>query len=294
MKIGYPCINQQLKCTTNSSFRLSSYSTERLISTVHKNLQCLQKILAFNIAHGLLFFRIGSVLVPFASHPVCTFDWKKHFKKDFKRIGEFIKKNKVRISMHPDQFILINAVDQKIIDRSIAELQYHCDVLDAMGLDCSAKVQIHVGGVYGDKNTAIERFITNYYRLAKRIRDRLVIENDDHLYSVKDCLAISKETKCPVIFDNLHHQYLNNGEAMREALELCAKTWHKKDGIAMVDYSSQQKNARRGAHAIHLNRVHFKQFIEKTHGLHFDIMLEIKDKETSALKAKRIIEISRK
>jgi len=148
VKIGYPCINTRIGCTANSTFRLKNYSKENLIEKVTNNLNCLRKILEFNAKNNLLFFRISSDLVPFASHPVCRFDWVKHFKREFKEIGDYIKKNNIRISMHPDQFVLINAKDKDIVKRSIKELDYHCSVLDAMGLDGSAKVQIHVGGVY--------------------------------------------------------------------------------------------------------------------------------------------------
>jgi len=74
MKIGYPCINNSVGCTANKTFRLRNYSEEKLIEKVRANLACLQKILEYNLKNNSLFFRIGSDLVPFASHPVCKFN----------------------------------------------------------------------------------------------------------------------------------------------------------------------------------------------------------------------------
>ena len=284
MKIGYPCINRNIGCTANSTFRLASYSRENLISKVENNLSCLRNILEFNVKQGLLFFRISSDLVPFASHPTCRFDWLNHFKTDFKEIGAFIQKNDLRISMHPDQFVLINAKDSDIVKRSINELEYHCDLLDALGLDKTARVQIHVGGVYGEKDKSMQRFIREYRKLNMKIKKRLVIENDDKLYSVKDCLVISNETGIPVLFDSFHHQCLNHGETNRESLVMAKSTWKNSDGSLMVDYSSQKSGARKGTHTEHINMRLFRQFLAETEGLNFDIMLEIKDKEKSALK----------
>ncbi len=289
MKIGYPCINRGIGCTASSTFRLASYSEERLIQTVQNNLDCLAKILEFNLLHGLHFFRISSDIVPFASHPVCTFDWASHFSGQFRKVGEFIKENNIRISMHPDQFVLINALKDDVVERSVLELEYHGIVLDKMSLDSTAKIQIHVGGVYGDKRSAIDRFIEQYNSLSKSIRSRLVIENDDRSYSLEDCLSVHEKTGIPIIFDAFHHQCLNNGETLRRGLELAASTWQESDGISMVDYSSQQRGRRCGAHAETLNTAIFKKFLRETRGLDFDLMLEIKDKETSALRALKIL-----
>jgi UV DNA damage endonuclease len=285
IKIGYPCINRSIGCTANHTFRLSSYSEEKLKETVLENLTCLYKILQYNVEHDLLFFRISSVVVPFASHPVCKFDWAKYFKNEFLRIGDFIKKNGMRISMHPDQFILINSPKKDIVKRSIAELEYHSEVLDSMGLDGKAKIQIHVGGVYGNKEKAIERFVKNYMSLSREVKKRLVIENDDKLYSLKDCLLVNRKTGVPVLFDVFHHECLNDGQATRKALLMARKTWKKKDGIIMVDYSNQQKGRPKGTHANAINLRSFTNFIKETKNIDMDIMLEIKNKEKSALKA---------
>jgi len=289
MKIGYPCINRGIGCTANSTFRLASYSEERLVQKVDNNLDCLFKILQYNVQKGLFFFRISSDLVPFASHPVCTFDWADHFSRQLKKIGSFIKKHNLRISMHPDQFVVINSLKDDVVERSIRELEYHCTLLDEMGLDRTAKIQIHVGGVYGDKHAAIERFVDRYKSLGPSLRRKLVIENDDRLFSLKDCLVVHEETGVPVLFDTFHHQCLNNGESLRLGLERSGKTWKKRDGIPMVDYSSQQPGHRKGAHAKTINVPLFKEFLEQTKELDFDLMLEIKDKEKSAIKALKVL-----
>jgi UV DNA damage endonuclease len=145
MKIGYPCINWTIGCTSGSTFRLKSYSESRLKETIKNNLDCLLKILQFNSEHGIFFFRITSDLIPFASHPINTFNWKGYFACEFQEIGDFIKKKGIRISMHPDQFTLINSVREDVFERSVKELEYHASILDLLLLDSAAKIQIHVG-----------------------------------------------------------------------------------------------------------------------------------------------------
>ena len=289
MKIGYPCINRGIGCSTNSTFRLVSYSEELLIEKVENNLNCLYKILQYNVQNGFYFFRISSDLVPFASHPVCTFDWTSHFRGDLRKVGELIREHGIRISMHPDQFVIINSLKEDVVERSVRELEYHLTVLDEMGLDSTAKIQIHLGGVYGDKDSAMDRFISTYNSLRKPLKSRLVIENDDRSYSLEDCLSVYEKIGIPIIFDAFHHQCLNNGETVRQGLELSARTWSESDGIPMVDYSSQQRAQRPGSHAKTLNKEMFKKFLREARGLDFDLMLEIKDKETSAFKALKIL-----
>ncbi len=285
MRIGYPCINRSIDCTASHTFRLASYTEKRLEETVKENLTCLKKILEYNREHGMLFFRITSDLVPFASHPICTFPWQEHFVKEFQRIGKFIRQHGFRISMHPDQFVLLNAPDTGVFQRSIADLVYQTQVLDLMELDRSAKVQVHVGGVYGNKPASMERFSEKYEQLEPAIKNRLVIENDERLYTISDCLAIHERTGIPVIGDSFHHTLNNNGERFVDQLKNLGATWKNHDGIPMVDYSSQEPGKRMGAHAEHIVQEDFRQFLNETRTADFDIMLEIKDKEKSALSA---------
>jgi UV DNA damage endonuclease len=285
MRIGYACLNRSIGCTPSRTFRLSSYSDDRLKDTIQENITCLARILAYNENHDLLFFRITSDLVPFASHTVCTFPWQEYFSGAFEQLGKYIRNHGFRISMHPDQFVLLNTPDERVLRRSIADLVYQVQVLDLMGLDRSAKVQVHAGGVYGNKTASIDRFVKQYDLLDPSIQNRLVIENDDRLYTVRDCLNIYDRAGIPVIMDSFHHALLNEGEGFASLLPTVRKTWKKADGIPMVDYSSQEPGKRAGAHAEHIVTNDFRQFLARTQPADFDIMLEIKDKERSALEA---------
>jgi UV DNA damage endonuclease len=285
VRIGYPSINWTIGCKADRTFRLRSYSEERLIETVRNNLDCLLEILQFNVAHNILFFRITSDLVPFASHPVCQFDWPGYFRGDFQTIGAYVRAHHLRISMHPGQFVVLNTPNANVLESSLKELEYHAEVLDAMQVDTSARIQVHVGGVYGDKEGSMLRFGERYRNLKASVRRRLVIENDDRSYSLSDCLQVHAEAGVPVLFDVFHHELNGHGETVAEALAYVSPTWDEKDGVPMVDYGYERAEGRRGRHSESIDLKHFRRFLEQSRPFDFDVMLEIKDKETSALKA---------
>lgn len=291
MRIGYPCINTAIGCRAGHTFRLKSYSEERLLATVQTNLDCLSRILGYNARHRLLFFRITSDLVPFASHPVCRCSWQQRFAAQLGEIGRFIKSHGIRISMHPDQFVVLNSPNEEVVESSLRELRYHAEVLDLMGLDLTAKIQIHAGGVYGDRARSMDRFVRRCAALEGAIKRRLVVENDDRCYTLADCLEIGAASGLPVLFDAFHHLIHGGGEGRAEgtaeALARAARTWAASDGPPMVDYSQTVPGGSRGSHAGTLDTRAFRRFLSDTAPVDFDIMLEIKDKERSAIRAAR-------
>jgi UV DNA damage endonuclease len=285
MRIGYPCINRSIGCRSDRKFRLVSFHRERFFTTVASNISCLLQILEWNLFHDILFFRISSDIIPFASHQVCTFPWQKYFADELALIGGYISESGIRISMHPDQFIVINSPDETIVSRSTNELAYHATLLDLMELDSTAKIQLHVGGLYGNPRESIARFIRVYNQMDPAITRRLVVENDDQRFTAADCLEIHEQTGIPVLFDSFHHSCNNNGEGVRALLQRIGETWKSSDGIPMVDYSSQHPEKRAGGHAEHIDINDFQMFLELSKPYDSDIMLEIKDKEASALAA---------
>jgi UV DNA damage endonuclease len=300
MRIGYPCINLTVKNQYPSTFRLKSYSERRFNETVKNNLNHLLSILNFNRINKIYFFRISSDIIPFASHPICDIEWNETFKVELKEIGDFISKNNIRVSMHPDQFVILNSKSEGVVKNSIRELQYHCTLLDSMKLPSSAKIQIHGGGVYGDKKKAKKDFSNNFNKvLEENLKRRLVIENDDRSYYLQDCLDINLETDIPIVFDTFHHECLNNGETFQQAISSFEKSWFFPiDGNPVVDYSSQSIGERKGKHAKTLDKNHFMHIYNEFENairenlVELDIMLEIKDKEKSALMALKLIKSS--
>ncbi len=286
MKIGYPCINLTLNCRSSRTFRLENYSEERLIGTIDNNLKCLSKILKFNTENNLLFFRITSDLIPFASHPIMKFNWQNYFKSKFKEIGSYIKKKSMRISMHPGQYTVLNSKNKNVVQNSIKELKYHVEVLEVLGLNSEAKVITHVGGVYGDKKSSIKRFLQMYKTLSDNIKMHFIIENDDKSYNIKDCLKINDNIGIPIVFDSYHHFCYNQGESIEEAIQLISKTWKKKDGLPILHYSSEHPIKGKYRHADEIDISHFNNFLKKSCNYDFDLMLEVKNKEKSAILAR--------
>lgn len=136
----------------------------------------------------------------------------------------------MRVSLHPGQYCVINSPREDVVERSIDELLYHASILEAMGLDATHKMVLHVGGIYGDKQQAMQRFARVYRRLDPIIQKHLIIENDDRYYTVEDVLYLSAQLSIPVVFDNLHHAILPPPveRTQLEWLRLVSGTWEKR------------------------------------------------------------------
>lgn len=285
MRIGYPCTNRTLGCRGAKTLRMATFSLERLDAAVASNLACLETMLHYNVEHGIGFFRITSDLIPFAAHPEIEPPWRHLYARSLASTGLLVQHLGVRIDMHPGQYTVLNAPDETVAKNAMRDLVYHVGVLDEMGLDRTAKVQIHLGGVYGDRGASLDRFIARARRLPETIKRRLVIENDERLYDLADCLRVADATGLPVVLDVYHHALKNRGEAVAAALAAAAETWSRDDGLPIVDYSSPLPGGRFGRHAESLDPDDFRAFLKASAETDCDVMLEIKDKEESALRA---------
>ncbi|WP_236005800.1 UV DNA damage repair endonuclease UvsE [Desemzia sp. RIT 804] len=286
MSIGYACLVVGVP-ETNLRKAIKKNATEKKLNeiTLH-NLLALEKMIDYNIENDIKLYRISSDLIPFGSSPVNSLPWWDAFREDFERIGRKIIESDMRVSFHPGQYTVLNSPNEETVARAIDDLKYHTKVLECLGVNNEHKIVLHIGGVYEDKKAASLRFIENFQRLDEAVKRRLIIENDDRLYTIQDVLWIAERIGIPVVYDNLHHA-VNPDSDMRNDREWILeanKTWKAGDGKQKIHYSQQALDKRTGAHTATIYLDPFLEFYNQLYDPSIDIMLEVKDKNISAVK----------
>lgn len=263
---------------------MKSFNEDIFNDCVSSNIKDLVNILRWNVENGIYMFRISSDIIPFGSHQINTIKWWEIFKKSLIECGQFINSNNIRVSMHPGQYTVLNSPNEEVVQKSIADLEYHCRFLDALEVDYSNKIILHVGGVYGDKLSAVARFKSNFYRLSDSLKKRLVIENDDKSYTIEDVISICRDLDIPAVFDNLHHKLNPCPLEWGDIINLVKSTWKSEDGPVKFHYSDQDTDKKGGAHSKYVITKNFLNYMKNIGDLNADVMLEVKDKEVSAIK----------
>lgn len=294
INFGYACISTMIpNCSTAKTVPMTQFkkieSTEaqiwRLENVARENLNNTIRLLWHNIAEGIKLYRFSSQLIPLANHPLGQiWDWQEVLTEELTKIGQIIKENDLRVSTHPGQYTVINTKTAKTFQSAIADLTYHDDVLTAMGLDDNAVMVVHVGGVYNDKAEALERFITNFRRLPESIQRRIVIENDDTSYSIKDVLYLCDTLQRPMVLDVHHHNCYNQGEDLEEYLPRIFATWEGLARPPKVHFSSPKSPKDWLSHADYINSDAFMGFLELAINYTFDVMIEAKKQDSAVLK----------
>ena len=293
-RIGYASKTLGLPDARMKALTLKTFSKERFVNTVESNLSSLEAVLDYCNKNNIRLFRISSDIIPFGSSPVNEIDWPLLFKKRLANIGSRAKEYNIKLSMHPGQYTVLNSPNLDVANRAVEDLRYHALFLDALGMGGDAKIILHVGGLYGDKQAAIKRFLERYSSLEKGIKKRLVIENDDKLFTAQDVLAISSACGAPVVFDVLHHRLKkeDSGISELECIDRAKKTWKPEDGRQKIHYSQQACGKRAGSHSATIGLDEFLSFVKSLENRQLDIMLEVKDKNISAIKCINALDTS--
>lgn len=271
--LGYPCENLTLKASTNHTLRLASLEEERVRAKVRENLHDLRRILLWNAKAGFRLFRIGQHLIPFASHPRFPYDWTKVHGDELAQLGQLAQSLGQRLSLHPGQYVNPGSPDPQVVARSLAELRYSAHLLELLQAQ-EGVVVVHLGGVYGDREATLRRFVENLRGEGQVLRF-LALENDERLWTPEEALKAAEALGVRVVVDNLHHR-LNPGRlSLREALALAFATW---DRLPKVHLSSQDPSKRPGAHAYRVEEEDWEALLDALPGP-TQVMVEAKGKE---------------
>lgn len=286
MRIGYACLAIAVPGSKMKNCTLKNADAERLLSLIEHNLNSLETLIDYNICNNIRLFRISSDLIPFGSSLATGLKWEKIYLEKLSTIGQKILCSEMRVSMHPGQYTVLNSPDRLVAERAVEDLHYHATVLDSIGLGSEHKIILHLGGVYGDKSQSISRFVSRYKDLNPSVKKRLVLENDDRMYNIEDILGVASAIGIPVVYDNLHNSVYPANEAIGDAdwIKACSESWKKDDGPQKVHYSQQHPGKKPGAHSESIRIDPFFEFCRQLSGMNIDIMLEVKDKNLSALK----------
>ena len=280
--LGFACVLADGSLSTNHTFRLANLSPARLAEAAHQNLDDMERILTIMAEGPLRLFRLGGSMIPFASHEGLDFDWRPLVAGRLREIGESFGRRGFRFSTHPGQYTILNSPDPGIVHRALNELRYACEMLDLMGLDDSHKVVIHGGGIYGDRESATARLAEALRTLPPEICRRIVLENDERLFSLAQILDAAEKGGVPVVFD-LHHHQINPGEGDLDTMLVRVRaTWG--DCLPKIHMSSQKPNARVGAHDDLLHESDLQTMVDAI-PFETDVMVESKGKEVAALQA---------
>ena len=306
MNLGYACINMQLSypqkyggkpkgvppITTGRSMIKRTFESKGLdyaSELTLANAKDLNQIVQWNVINGYKFFRITSGLAPWKSE----YDWDDlkdidEIKGYLSSVGWVVNKHKLRITSHPGPFNVLTSPHEHVVENCISDLTMHGDVFDMIGLSRTPfnKINIHIGGAYGDKPKSMERFCKNFERLPNKVKSRLTVENDDKqsMYSVKELYdGVYSNIGVPIVFDYHHHRFCDGGLSEQEALELAISTWPK--GITPATHYSESRSVEQEDDKIR-PQAHSDYVYEKinTYGNDIDIMIEAKRKELAVAK----------
>ena len=299
--LGYACINMTLseqpkskRITTNRSMIKRTFKARGLpyaSELALLNVLDLEKIIQWNEDNDIKFYRMSSDIFPWASE--YEFEQLPDFEAiaaSLKRSGDLARKYGQRLTTHPGPFNKLTSPREQVILNTITDLENHARIFDLMGLPRTpyAKINIHVGAHYNDKQMAINNFCRNFDRLSDSAKSRLTVENDDKasLYSTKELYEeVYERIGIPIVHDLHHHTFCTGGIDQEEALLMASMTWG--DVRPVVHYSESRSREKQDP-KIRAN-AHSDMIVDEinTYGLDVDVMIEAKSKELALLNYRR-------
>jgi len=256
---------------------------QRLSDLCTNNANMLQKAAEYCIENKVGCFRVNSKILPLKTHPQLGYDLLslpdgKEIVNKFRNCGVYAQEHNLRFSFHPDQFILLSSPNKDVTRRSIEELEYQSQVSDWIGADV---INIHGGGGYGDKKSALSRFLIAFKQVSRNMRKKLTIENDDRVYTPEDLLPICEKSGIPLVYDVHHHRCLPDNLTIEQATKKALATW---DREPLFHISSSRQGWQSKTPGPHHDYINIKDWPVCWSSLDITVEVEAKAKELAVKK----------
>ena len=230
---------------------------------------------------GIGAYRITSPLLPRMTHPEVGYTLEDLATAgDISRLlaetKSFANSRRIRLSFHPDQFVVLSSPRPEVVANSIRELEYHGLLAELVGAEV---INLHGGGVYGDKGLALDNFARAFAGLSERVARRLTVENDDVSYTVADLLPLCRRLGIPLVYDVHHHRCNRDGLSEEEATARAALTWQGRGQEQYCHLSSPRAGWQSGDTKPHADFIDPADFPACWRGREMTVDIEAKAKE---------------
>lgn len=290
-RFGYACLNMTLgpKAGGFRSMIKRTFAEKGLQHASRltlENVETLHGIVEWNNRNGIQVYRMTSDLAPWASEYEFEQlpDWRA-IRSTLEQTGKLARESDQRLSFHPGQFNCLTSPREHVVANCVRDLRIHGEIMDAMGLPntTAAKINIHLGGAFGQKDESMDRWCRNFERVPENVKRRLTVENDDkaNCYSVVDLHKVWQRTGVPIVFDYHHHKFCDGGLSEHDALHLAASTWPV--GIRPCTHYSESAREREGRDVSATAHSNFVDGPVDPHGLEIDCVVEAKAKELAVI-----------
>lgn len=258
----------------------------KLLEVTAENLKSTRRMIFYNLAHEIDLYRLSSSIVPLATHPEVKWDFVSPFQKEWSELGALIRKHQLRVSFHPNQFTLFTSPRDEVTDNAVGDMEYHYRMLEAMGVENSSVINIHIGGAYGDKESTLGRFHQNLIKLPSHIKDIMTLENDDKTYHAEETLVACEKENIPFVFDYHHHMANLCDLPLATILSRTVTTWKKTKLPPKIHVSSPKSEKTFRSHADYVDLEFLLPLIDTLRDLKIDVdfMIEAKMKDLAMLK----------
>lgn len=284
VRLGYACVTETLdNITSSSQYTYTKYKEEhdkeKLDRIIKSNLEDLNKIIEYNIKNSIHFYRLSSKIIPLATKKEVNFDYITRYKKYYEIIAKKIASNNMRVDFHPDQYCVLNSINIDVVNNSRNILEYHYNILDILNIKNKILI-LHIGSNVFGKEKSLQRFINNYNKLPKYIQKTIVIENDDKVFNIDDCLYLNRQIGVKIVLD-YHHHICNSSTDFDKKIDKILMTW--KEENPKIHFSSPKSKIKKEyrSHNDYINSDDFILFLEKLkkYNKNIDIMIEAKKKD---------------